>query len=59
MAHYAFLDENNIVTNVIVGKDEGETDWEAYYSNKTGQTCTKNNSSFKNLYKVYPKKKNK
>lgn len=23
MAHYAFLDENNIVTEVIVGKDEG------------------------------------
>ena len=39
MAHYAFLDENNIVTNVIVGKDEGETDWEAYYSSKTGQAC--------------------
>ena len=24
MAHYAFLDENNIVTEVIVGKDETE-----------------------------------
>jgi len=24
MAHYAFLDENNIVTEVIVGKNEGE-----------------------------------
>lgn len=33
MAHYAYLDENSIVTQVIVGKDEGEggTDWEAYY----------------------------
>ena len=39
MAHYAFLDENNIVINVIVGKDEGETDWEAYYSDKTGYPC--------------------
>ena len=30
MAHYAFLDENNIVTEVIVGKNEGEEniDWE-------------------------------
>jgi hypothetical protein len=30
MAHYAFLDENNIVTEVIVGKNEGEdgVDWE-------------------------------
>ena len=33
MAHYAYLDINNIVTQVIVGKDEGEdgVDWEAYY----------------------------
>lgn len=33
MAHYAYLDENNIVTQVIVGKDEGEdgVDWEQYY----------------------------
>jgi len=42
MAHYAFLDENNIVTEVIVGKDEddtdtlpeGFTDWEQYYLTK-------------------------
>jgi hypothetical protein len=36
MAHYAYLDENNIVTNVIVGRDEddlieGVTSWEEYY----------------------------
>ena len=33
MAHYAYLDEDSIVTQVIVGKDEdeGETDWELYY----------------------------
>lgn len=33
MAHYAYLDENGIVTQVIVGKDEGEdgVDWEQYY----------------------------
>lgn len=33
MAHYAYLDANNIVTQVIVGKDEGEdgVDWEQYY----------------------------
>ncbi len=33
MAHYAYLDADNIVTQVIVGKDEGEdgVDWEAYY----------------------------
>ena len=33
MAHYAYLDANNVVTQVIVGKDEGEdgVDWEQYY----------------------------
>ena len=39
MAHYAMLDENNIVTSVIVGKSEYSTDWESYYGNKFGQTC--------------------
>ena len=40
MAHYAFLDNNNIVTEVIVGKDEGEgTDWEVEYGNFRGQIC--------------------
>jgi len=41
MAHYAFLDENNIVTEVIVGKDEGEedVDWEVHYGNFRGQSC--------------------
>ena len=40
MAHYAQLDENNIVIAVFVGKDESETylgqpmDWEAYYGCK-------------------------
>jgi hypothetical protein len=33
MAHYAFLDENNVVTMVIVGKNEDEDgiDWEQFY----------------------------
>ena len=33
MAHYAYLDENSVVIDVIVGKDEGEdgVDWEQYY----------------------------
>ena len=33
MAHYAYLDDNNIVTQVIVGRDENEdgVDWEQYY----------------------------
>jgi len=43
MAHYAFLDENNIVTEVIVGIDENELieglDPETWYGNFRGQTC--------------------
>ena len=41
MAHYAFLDENNVVTEVIVGKNEGEDgiDWEEHYGNFRNQTC--------------------
>jgi hypothetical protein len=32
MAHYAYIDSNKIVTNVIVGKDEESNfDWEQYY----------------------------
>ena len=44
MAHYAFLDENNIVTEVITGRHEWEivegiTDWEQAYSEVRGQVC--------------------
>lgn len=44
MAHYAFLDENNIVTEVIVGRHEndladGVTSWEDYYGAFRGQRC--------------------
>jgi hypothetical protein len=43
MAHYAFLDENNIVTEVIVGIDENELieglHPEIWYGNFRNQTC--------------------
>jgi len=39
MAHYAFLDENNVVVEVIVGKDEGNFDWEQQYGSFRGQCC--------------------
>ena len=43
MAHYAFLDKNNIVTEVIVGIDENETieglDTETWYGNFRSQVC--------------------
>ena len=57
MAHYAFLDENNIVTEVITGRDEWEvisgiSDWEAYYSSKRNQVC-KRTSYNGNIRKNY------
>jgi hypothetical protein len=39
MAHYAFLDSNNIVTEVIIGKDESNFDWERHYGDIRGQLC--------------------
>lgn len=45
MAHYAFLNENNIVTEVITGKDENELldglTPEEWYGNFRGQTCVR------------------
>jgi hypothetical protein len=54
MAHYAFLDSNNIVTEVIVGKDEGENeiDWEQHYGEFRGQPC-KRTSYHGNIRKNY------
>lgn len=54
MAHYAFLDENNIVTEVIPGRDEWEvvdgiSDWEAYYGAFRGQVCKR--TSYNNNYR--------
>jgi hypothetical protein len=50
MAHYAFLDENNIVTEVIPGRDEWEevdgiTNWEQAYSEVRGQICKRTSYS--------------
>jgi hypothetical protein len=43
MAHYVVLDENNIVINGFVGKNEGEdgVDWEQYYNAKRTSYNTK------------------
>lgn len=45
MAHYAFLNESNTVTEVIVGIDETELieglDPEIWYANFRGQTCVR------------------
>jgi hypothetical protein len=56
MAHYAFLDENNIVTEVITGIDESELieglDTETWYGNFRGQVCkrTSYNSKIRGTY---------
>jgi len=41
MDYYAFLDSNNVVTEVIGGKDQGSenTDWEQWYGEFRGQVC--------------------
>jgi hypothetical protein len=54
MAHYAFLNENNIVTEVIVGKDETDLseDWEQFYGAIRNQVC-KRTSYHGNIRKNY------
>ncbi len=63
MAHYAFLDNNNVVTQVITGVDENiiqtDTDgtqvggtseaWELWYGNFRGQICKR--TSYNNNYR--------
>jgi len=56
MAHYAWLDENNIVVNVTVGVDETELinglDTETFYSQATGHNIkrTSYNSKIRGTY---------
>lgn len=47
MAHYAFLDSNNIVVEVIAGKDETDTseNWEAHYGQIKNLTCKRTSYS--------------
>ena len=56
MAHYAFLDKNNIVTEVIAGVDETELieglSPEEWYGNFRGQKCvrTSYNGNIRGIY---------
>jgi len=66
MAHYAFLDENNMVVEVIYGVDENITQinldgsqvggsseaWEIWYQNFRGQVCkrTSYNGNYRKNY---------
>ena len=54
MAHYAFIDDSSIVTEVIVGIDETELieglDPETWYGNYRGQTCKRTSYNGKIRY---------
>lgn len=54
MAHYAYLDDNNIVTEVITGIDETELieglDPETWYGNFRGQVCKRTSYNNKIRY---------
>jgi hypothetical protein len=57
MAHYALIDSNNIVTQVIVGRNEDEivdgiSDWEAHYAEVMGQRCVRTSYN-NNIRKQY------
>jgi hypothetical protein len=56
MAHYAFLDSSNIVTEVISGKDENELidglSSEEWYGNFRGQRCVRTSYNH-NIRKQY------
>jgi hypothetical protein len=64
VAHYAFIDENNLVTEVIVGKDEGkdDIDWEQHYQQfRPGMRCKRtsfNTFANQNLIDGIPFRKN-
>lgn len=58
MAHYALLDENNTVLNVIVGRDEldteglpeGFSDWEEYYLSRYEEATSVKRTSYNTQY---------
>jgi hypothetical protein len=61
MAHYAFIDSNYIVTEVIVGKDENNFDWERHYGDIKGQLCKRtsyNTAAGKHIHGGEPLRKN-
>jgi hypothetical protein len=56
MAHYALLNENNIVTEVITGRNENEivdgiSDWEIYYGEFHNKPCKR--TSYNTLGNVH------
>ena len=58
MAHYAFLDENNIVTEVIVGINETELidgfSPEVWYGNFRGKVCKRTSyNTYRDIREIY------
>jgi len=62
MGYYALLDENNVVLNIVVGKDatdtealpEGFADWEAFYLDRYSEaTSVKRTCKNTSYYKHY------
>jgi len=59
MAHYAFIDENNIVVKVITGVDENDTanlpsefsSWEEFYADQQGLTCKR--TSYNTIFNTH------
>lgn len=59
MAHYAFIDENNIVVKVITGVDENDTanlpsefsSWEEFYADQQGITCKR--TSYNTIFNTH------
>lgn len=58
MAHYAYIDETNTVTSVIVGPDEGTepggvNSWESYFSAKgKGQALRTSYNTYGNAHSM-------
>jgi hypothetical protein len=58
MAHYALLDENNVVVDVITGIDEndlpdGIVSWEEHYGNFHGLRCLRTSYNTQNNEHIY------
>jgi hypothetical protein len=55
MAHYAFINDQNVVVEVIVGRDEndlphGVVSWEEHYGQVRGMTCLRTSYNTRYIY---------
>jgi hypothetical protein len=59
MAHYAYIDENNIVVEVITGRDENDliedvSNWEDHYGSIKGLNCKRTSYTSRGAKKYDP-----